>query len=134
MLEASRGKQLALSRIRADRDEVRIEDEIRREEARLEAIERRLEALGADRETARWYQRGRRADLDRHIDQVRDNRRRTRAAVDRLRAELDERPRQPLPLSMRAGDPLGAFRPSEARTAPRQARERAPDRNLGLER
>ncbi len=138
MLEASQRKHLALSGITVDHDAIRIEEELRREQARLEDIDRRLAALGADREDARWFQSGRRAELDRRIDEVLDNGRRTRGRIDRLRAELEQRPTQTKPLAMRAADPLTEFEPSHERDALRAARERrreqARDRDLGLER
>ena len=138
MLEASERKHLALSGIQVDYDAIRIEGELRFEEAQLTAIYRRLGTLGADRDAARWYQPGRRAELDRHIDQVLANGRRTRARLDRLRAELERRPQQTRPLSVRADDPLAAFEPSHDRTLLRVPRERphehTRDRDFGLER
>jgi hypothetical protein len=138
MLEASRSKHLALNGIHVERDAVWIEEELRREKSRLETIDRRLDALAADRDAARWYQPGRRAELDSHIDEVIDNRRRTRARADRLRDKLEARPTQPKLRSMRAGDPLVAFERSDKGLALSAARERrreqTRDRDLGLER
>jgi Ti-type conjugative transfer relaxase TraA len=133
MLAASREQHLALNGMKRDHVAERLVGELRCEEACLAGIEQRLKALRDDYRAARWYQRGRRAEVERRIDGALGDRRRSVGEVERLRSELERRPAAREPSCWRATDPLVAFQPS-ARVTRELRLERTRDHDFGVER
>lgn len=115
----------------------RLADQLRRETARLAWIEQRLDSLRDEHGDARWYQPGRRAEVERRMEGALAAWRRSRADVERLRSEFERRPPSREPRCWRASDPLAALQPPAeiARRIARERRlERSLDRDIGLER
>ncbi len=133
MLAASRAQHLALNGTKPDHGADRLADELRREEARLARIGQQLEAQREEHRDTRWYQRGRRVEVERRIDGALDEQRRSRAQVERLRSELERRQVARQPSCWRASDPLAAFEASARLTRERRL-ERSRDRDFGVER
>jgi ATP-dependent exoDNAse (exonuclease V) alpha subunit len=134
MLDESRAQHLALEAIQAGR----FVHELQRAQTRLAGIEQRLETLRDDREATRWYQSGRRAEIDRRIGTANRDLRGALDDVGRLRVELDRLPAREEPSFRRANDPLVAFERSTGVRVSRVSHERRPDRSPhrdhGLER
>jgi conjugative relaxase-like TrwC/TraI family protein len=134
MLEVSRAQHLALNGISTDHRATRLADDLRREETGLAAIEQRLGVLRDKLEAVRWYQSGRRAEVERLFEAAQRDQRLSLGTVEQLRTELERRPTRQEPVCRRAGDPLAAFERPTAQAARQRRLERARDRDLGLER
>jgi Ti-type conjugative transfer relaxase TraA len=128
MLAASRAEHLALHGV--------IQDELRpllleriEETARTVAdADAALERLAERRADTRWYERGRRAEIDRAVADQLDVREQWQEQVDLLTAELAERPDPDRTELWRARDPLARLDP-----AAELGREHARQRSLARE-
>jgi hypothetical protein len=134
MLDASRAEHLALHG--AAEDELRpllLEriDETATTVADADAV---LERLAARRAQTRWYERGRRAEIDRAIVDQFGVREQWQQQVDRLTAELADRPDARRPELWCARDPLARLDPA-AELGREHARHRSLSRDddLGMD-
>ena len=133
MLEASRAEHLALHGVIEDELRPLLREQIEQAASNVGDIDAAIERLGAQRAGTRWYERGRRAEIDRAVADHRIARERWQHQHDRLTAELAERPDPHRPELWRARDPLARLDPA-AELGREHARQRslARDDDLGM--
>jgi ATP-dependent exoDNAse (exonuclease V) alpha subunit len=129
MLRDSRVERLALHGVAPDHVAERLEEEIRHAGQQLAEADARLVVAHHDREHLRWYDRGRRRDLDLRIQHQLRTRDHWQQRVGRLNRELKARPDVVAPSVARAIDPLESFQ-----RAPERVRRQQRQRDIGLER
>jgi hypothetical protein len=125
MLEASRAEHLALHGVIQDELRPLLREQIEQAASNVGDIDDAIERLRAQRAGTRWYERGRRAEIDCAVADDRIARDRWQHEHDRLVAELAERPDPYRPELWRARDPLARLDPTAE-----QVRERARQRSL----
>jgi hypothetical protein len=131
ILETSRAETLALNGVRRDYVGDRLTEDLDRARERLVEIETRLGGLLEEHAQIRWYQRSRRARVERVIDGWQRGRHRCEEEIAWLTGRLEQRPAAHETELRRAGDPLAGFEPRASRELlPGRVRER----DLGLER
>jgi hypothetical protein len=133
MLEASRAEYLALHGVVEDGLRPLLREQIEQAASNVGDISDAIERLGAQRAGTRWYERGRRAEIDRAVADDRIARERWQHEHDRLVAELAERPDPSRPELWRARDPLARLDPAaELGRGHAQQRSLARDDDLGM--
>ncbi len=128
MLEASRAEYLALHGVVQDGLRPLLREQIEQAASNVGDIDDAMERLGAQRAGTRWYERGRRAEVDRAVADHLGAREQWQDQLDRLTAELAERPDSSRPELWRAHDPLARLDP-----AAELGREHARQRSLALD-
>jgi hypothetical protein len=134
MLEASRAEHLALHGAIEDELQPLLREQIEQAASNVCDIEATLERLGVERAGTRWYDRGRRGEIDRAVADHLDARERWQEQHDRLTAELADRPDPRRPELWRGRDPLARSDPA-AELGREHARQRslARDDDLGMD-
>jgi Ti-type conjugative transfer relaxase TraA len=131
MLEASRAEHLALHGVIQDELRPLLLEQIEQAASTVGDIDAAIERLGAESAQTRWYERGRRAELDRTVADHRIARERWQHQHDRLVDELAERPNSHPPELWRARDPLTRLDPA-AELGREHARQRSLTRDDDL--
>ena len=109
MLDDSRAEHLALHGLTLDQVAEAVGEDLDRARAELDEVETRLAALHDERDQTRWYQRGRREEIDGVLAGHVRAQSHWRERVDELQQQLAERPEPPEPPGLwRAADPLAA--------------------------
>ena len=121
MLEASRAKNLASNGI-----EQSLTAELDQTRRQLRQIESRLAVLRGEHERTRWYQRARRTDVERLIDECKGDRRHLQSEAAQVTAQLEQLPDSRRRVLQRGRDPLAAL-------ASARERDRMPRRDIGRE-
>ena len=111
MLGASRAQRLAVDGTAPDPQRSLIADELDEARRHLATIDAEVAALERARDRLRWYERGRRGELLRHIDDRRRLLRHGQADVERLTVKLASRAKPEQPRLSRAIDPLSGIEP-----------------------
>lgn len=124
MLEASRAEHLALHGAAEDELRPLLLERIEETAKRVADANGALERLATRRADTRWYERGRRAEIDRALADQIGAREQWQEQVDRLVAELAERPEPSRPELWRARDPLARLDPA-AELGREHARQRS---------
>ena len=131
MLEDSRAEYLALHGVVQDGLRPLLREQIEQAASNVGDIDDAIERLGAQRAGTRWYERGRRAEIDRAVAEDCIARDRWQYEHDRLVAELAERPDPSRPELWRARDPLARLDPA-AELGHEHARHRSLTRDDGF--
>ena len=126
MLGASRAPRLALDGTAPDPQRSLIVDELDEARRHLATIDAEVAALERARDLLRWYERGRRGELLRRIDDRQNPLGHGQADVERLTIELASRSDPEQPRLSRAIDPLSRLEP--------RARDVSRDHGRGIER
>ena len=131
MLEASRAEYLALHGVVQDGLRPLLREQIEQATSNVGDIDDAIERLGSQRAGTRWYERGRRAEIDRALVDQFGTREQWQEQVDRLTAELADRPDPRQPELWCARDPLARLDPA-AELGRAHARERSLTRDDGF--
>ena len=134
MLQASRAEHLALHGMAEDELLPVLREQIEKAASNVGNIDATLDRLEVERAGTRWYERGRRGEIDRAVADHLGARERWQGQHDRLTAELGERPDPDRPELWRARDPLARLDPA-AELGREHARQRSLARNddLGMD-
>lgn len=128
MLDDSRAEHLALHGLNRDHVSEALADDLDRAHTDLDEVEQRLAALHDEREQTRWYERGRRAEIESIIEGHTRAQTYWRGRIDDLHERLDDRPPPAEPPSLwRAADPLSASDVGLEPDLPAPAPDLAPD-------
>ncbi len=129
MLRDSRAEQLATPGARRQQLRPRRDEQLELASTNLGDCDLQLSELEDQRERTRWFERGRRAELDRLIESHRGARDRWQREVHRITAEIIRRPEPRQPELWRARDPLSKLEPPKTPT-----REIARGHDLSIDR
>jgi Ti-type conjugative transfer relaxase TraA len=132
MLETSRAEHLALHDVIEDELRPLLREQIEQTASNVCDIDAAIERLGTQRAGTRWYERGRRAEIDRALADHRIARERWQHQHDRFATELAERPHAAGPELWRARDPLARLDPA-AELGREHARHRSLTRDDDLD-
>jgi Ti-type conjugative transfer relaxase TraA len=131
MLKASRAEHLALHGVAEDEPRPLLREQIEQAASSVGDIDAAIERLEAQRAETRWYERGRRTEIDRVLADHFGARERWDHGHDRLVAEYAERPEPNRPELWRARDPLARLDPA-AELAREHTRQRTLARDDGF--
>jgi hypothetical protein len=134
MLATSHAEHLALNGVTSDHLGERLAEDLDRAHDHLVEIETRLGALRDEHAQTHWYERSRRADVERIIDGWQRGRDHWQAEIALLTDQLEQRPAPHEPKLWRGGDPLATLEPAPgAESELSHALDRARERDLTQE-